>query len=320
MGLALGNFLLALLNALPLNPSIQLGLIAGLLAVFPLVFALDAQHMQGDTRGLHPYLPFIVAFQIVSGLMYGHMLNAYEKVAALSQIELLFYGFSALAASRLAVSRPELTLFLSVFFAILAYSLQQLLPSPWAEHLSLYTMMIAAGSMDLFVLSRILVCSNVLRAYAYAIAALIGGIAVGYHLTTVLPPTSHVISLYALLLLNLAVLALFIPRLRHSLAMPADFQPAPLYSAEPEKTSVQQIPLALPPTIAECLSEQEKRVLLSVLQYKTYKEVGSSLAITEASVKTYMQRIYRKTGTSRRSQLLALARGEINLPLPSPNE
>jgi DNA-binding CsgD family transcriptional regulator len=51
-------------------------------------------------------------------------------------------------------------------------------------------------------------------------------------------------------------------------------------------------------------------VLRGVARRRTYKQVAHELGISESSVKTYMHRIYEKSGVSNKRQLLARLQGE----------
>jgi DNA-binding NarL/FixJ family response regulator len=55
------------------------------------------------------------------------------------------------------------------------------------------------------------------------------------------------------------------------------------------------------------LSERESRVLQSVLEGETNKEIGVRLGMTESSVKAVLQKLFEKTGVRSRSQLVRYA-------------
>lgn len=319
LGLACGNLLLVSLGYLPFSAHVQLALLAGALPGLLLAPPPRTGYMLGPTPGLYRYLPFVVCFQLVSGLMYGHMLPVYGEVGVLPGSELLFYAASAVAVAGLSVRNRETTLFIGVFVAMLAYAIWHFLPSPLAEHAGMFTMMMAAGIIDVFLLAYALSYTNVLRAYGHAVAALVGGIAGGYHLSASIGPANQTVSLFALILLNLAVLAMLAVQRSHaaSVVLPA-FPETPLPETLP--LEMPPPPSGLPTALAELLSEQERQVLLSMLRHRTYKEVAAELQISESSVKTYIQRVYRKTGVFRRSQLLGLIRGEVPLPATSKSQ
>jgi two-component system, NarL family, nitrate/nitrite response regulator NarL len=58
---------------------------------------------------------------------------------------------------------------------------------------------------------------------------------------------------------------------------------------------------------ASDLSARERAVLRGVIAGSTNKQIGAKLALTESSVKTVLQHIFRKTGARTRSQLVRIA-------------
>ncbi len=295
IGLGLGNFAEMGLELLPLTIDAKLALLAGALPGVLLVSTPHTGLTDGPTPGLFRYLPFILVFQVVSGMMYGQLYPAYLQVASAPTVELLFYAFAALGAARLVGRDRELALLLGVAFAMLAFVLLHLVPSPAGPQAALFGMMIAAGIMDLFLLAHVLSFPNQLRAAGFGVGALVGGIASGEWLISNLGASSQNASMVALVVLNLAVITLILRRDRNQVA--AGGEPA-----MPESPP----PITLPDSIELRLSGQERQVLTTVLKSQTYREVAEALAISESSVKTYMQRIYRKTGVFNQRQLRQL--------------
>ena len=76
---------------------------------------------------------------------------------------------------------------------------------------------------------------------------------------------------------------------------------------EPEERQ-QQRPagITLSPALRKRLSEREKAVLDCVLLKKTFRETAEDLSLSESSVKTYMKRIYEKTGVTGKEELLTV--------------
>ncbi|WP_415033264.1 response regulator transcription factor [Azonexus sp.] len=312
-GLVAGNLGLLALDALPLDNAVKRALLAGILAGFLLAPPIARSVLHGATPYIYRYLPFIFLFQLLSGLMYGHLLPSYTADARWPGSELLFYIGGALLAIPLLRRRLEITLLTAVCCSLLAFSSQQTLPSPLAAHVSLYCMMLAAGLVDVFALAFALSFTNALRAYGLTAATLVAGIAAGHHLAVAFTPGNTTLNLLALITLNLAVFTLILQAgggqtnpLRPPSSLPqGDAAPA-------EKTGADALPATaifkqeLPTSLSALLSEQECEVLASVLQHHPYKQIALRMNISESSVKTYVQRIYRKTGVFRRSQLLAM--------------
>lgn len=66
---------------------------------------------------------------------------------------------------------------------------------------------------------------------------------------------------------------------------------------------------------AAWLTDREARVLAAVAEGKRNKEIAVELAITEATVKTHLNRVYRKLGVSDRLQAGLAAAGYVDEPL-----
>lgn len=291
LGMGLGNLAAIGLDLLPLAPTAKLVLLGGAWPAILFIPAPSGTPNRGPTPGLSRYLWFVLAFQLVSGLMYGQLWPAYGRTALLPGIELLVYALAVLSVVRLADRDPQLTLLLGVTTAILAFASWHLLATPLGEHAGLFAMMIAGGIVDLFLVARVLSCDNPARAAGYGMAASAAGIAMGQWLASQLGPAIQTVSFIALVVLNVAVIALVL-RGRSGVARtnvsPGEAMPS------------------LPDAIRLALSEKEHEVLLAVLRYRTYREVGEALSISESSVKTYMQRIFHKTGVFSKRQLQEL--------------
>ncbi len=312
-GLVAGNLGLLALDALPLDNAVKRALLAGVLAGFLLAPPIARSALHGATPNLYRYLPFIFLFQLLSGLMYGHLLPSYTTDARWPGSELLFYISGALLAIPLLRRRREIALLAAVCCSLLAFSSQQTLSSPLAEHVSLYCMMLAAGLVDVFALSFALSFGNALRAYGLTTAALVAGIAAGHHLAVIFTPGNTTLNLLALITLNLAVFTLILQTgngqtnpLRTPPSLPQGDGVAPEKNSADEMQAIPEIRHELPASLSALLSEQECEVLASVLQHHPYKQIAMRMNISESSVKTYVQRIYRKTGVFRRSQLVAM--------------
>ena len=167
--------------------------------------------------------------------------------------------------------------------------------------------------------------------YGYAVGVMVLGIALGETLVIGLKGSETSVALFALVLLNLATVALFLQRnapQRRSVGPTAPLPPGPL--AEPP-TSEEQTPASvlppqpayvrapLPTHITDRLSEQEQRVLEAAMENRPYREIAQAFGISESSVKTYMQRIYRKLGIYRRGQLEGLLTDDRDRAAPARN-
>jgi DNA-binding CsgD family transcriptional regulator len=285
-GLVLGNLLLPLVERLPGDTA---GLAVAGLVLLPLLLRTLPRHaLSGETPGLFLYLSFVFVFQLVSGLMYGFLYPAYANAALWPGSELLLYITGAGLATLLFVRRQrDLAIIVGVVAAMLAFVLLIYGAGVRLVNPSMYAMMLAAGTIDLFLLGYVLSFPNVLRAYGYGTGVLCSGIVAGRLLAMAISETGDEVGLAGSVVLNLSVLVLFFLARRR----------APV--AEPQGA------ITLPPGLLSRLSEQERLVLEGVLERRTYKEIARQLGISESSVKTYMHRIYEKWGVTGRRQLLS---------------
>ncbi|WP_168044671.1 helix-turn-helix transcriptional regulator [Ectothiorhodospira sp. PHS-1] len=298
LALATGNLLTLMVGLAPLSPQLKLTFVSVLLLFLlaPSGFGLVRQEpATTQIRQLLVYLPFIFVFQIVSGLMYGGLIPAYEAHAVAPGLEVIFYGAGAIGCLWLVKYTQPTAMLIGVVSALTAFALWSLLPSGAGIHGAMFFMMVAAGIIDLLLLFLVLKQTDLVRAYGYGVGVLCGGILVGHLLSMALGGAADTIAFIGLILLNMAVLSLYLPR-RKSEVQAVD-EPA-------EQTPETR----LPDTLVQILSDQEQQVLRQVLTEKTYREVADTLSISESSVKTYMHRIFQKTGVYRRHQLLELIR------------
>lgn len=293
-GLVLGNLLVLPLQWLGVQP---LGYTLAGLALLPLALgAVPRAVISGDAKGLFVYLGFVFVFQLVSGLMYGFLYPAYARTAWWPGSELVFYMLGAgLAALLLSRGRRDPALILGVISAMAAFVLLIYGGSERFVNPSMYAMMGAAGVVDLFLLGYVLSFQNTLRAYGYGAGVLCAGIAGGRLLGVGIGDAGELVGLAGSIALNLSVLTLYLLGRR---------RPAPAPQAAAPDFPV------LPPALASRLSDQECSVLRGVARRRTYKQVAHELGISESSVKTYMHRIYEKSGVSNKRQLLARLQGE----------
>ncbi len=293
-GLALGNLGALALGLLPLTDLVKLSLLAGAWPGLLLVPAPAREVTVAPTPGLFRYLVFVFLFQIVSGLMYAELWPAYNETAGMPGIELAFYALAAVATVAITARDPWLAPLFAVVAALLAFASRLVLPPGAAEHTAMLGMMTASGVLDLFLVATVLSYDNRLRAAGYGMAASAAGVASGQALAVGLGAAGLLVSFLALVVLNVAVIALLLRR-------PDAARLAKGFEEPPD---------GLPDALERLLSHKEKQVLLAMLRYDTYREVAEALAISESSVKTYMKRIFQKTGVFSKRQLLERLRQE----------
>jgi DNA-binding CsgD family transcriptional regulator len=65
------------------------------------------------------------------------------------------------------------------------------------------------------------------------------------------------------------------------------------------------------------LTTAEMRVLMMIMQFSGVGEIAPALGLSEATVKTHLQRIFAKTDTNRQADLVKLVAGYMS-PLGGP--
>ena len=314
--IAVGNIGMLALKQLPVANPIKLVLLSvALLFVLTVPFRPQMPRaMQGSASYRH--LPFIYLFQITSGFMYGLLLPVYYREAYLQGSEIFVYAVAAIVAAKYLNQRREAMLVGCILFATLAYAMLQI-PSPTlASNASVWLIMAAVGIVDIAVIAYALSFQNQPRAIAYCFATMLAGIGTGSLLDQWI--SANALSTAALSALVFSAIALLFAKNKQQMHENIDLPetssyPAPAGHLAPVELhasaeapsvispAVEPTPLEMPkPTF----SAQEWRVLQAVAQYPTYREAATALDLSESSVKTYMQRMYKKTGTFRRKQLL----------------
>lgn len=304
-GLAIGNLGAILLTHTPLPDEVFLALLAGSISALLLVVRTPDEHLTGTAPPVVRILPFVFCFQLVSGVMYARLLPEFGGVGLPAGVDMLVYALAALVLGLMLQRWSFSAAPLGVLAASTAFIAWAVLSTPTGAIAGTLVMMLAAASIDLFVLSRVLSQTNQLRAYGLGIGVLVLGIAAGSLLAQWLAPftsdSNITPALLALGALNLSMLTLLpwrrqssVPT-RNSLSTQAAAQDTPPSS-----------PAALiPEALRNKLSSQENQVLHILLTQQTYREISIQMGISESSVKTYAQRIYRKLGVIRRTQLQA---------------
>lgn len=314
------------LAAWPVPAWVKLALVAGLLAmlVWP---RLPARQMRveparepipDDGPLFIPLLLFLVAFQVVSGLMYSHLWPAYRQHDAGPGWELLCYVASVALALRWVSSRALACALTAVLLSMASFSLYATLAAPWGSRAAMYLMMAATGIVDLLLLAQILRQKSLYPAYGYGVGALVLGIALGDVLSMGLSASVLPAVFAALIILNVGMVVLtgwrFSPQGGRVVAASFAVENPPQADSSGPISSPEETVITLPPEMAALLSEQEQRVIMASASGLPYREIAIELGISESSVKTYMQRSFRKLGIYRRDQLARILVSSTALP------
>ncbi len=301
-GLILANLALFVVFRFPTG-----GLPLFALATLPLLLLLipaGEQHPIATDNNLKlgHYLPFILIFHVVSGLMYSVIYPAYQELTVPGGVELPFYMAAVIGAVFLGRINREIPLISGVVLGMGAFIVLQ-----W-EHaaavtFSLFIMQAGQGFIDLFLLAFLLRFADPLRAFGIGLATLCLGIYGGQLLGDVLSSHAGPVALFGHLFLNLAVLSLYLLHRRRPTAetnSPHNL-PAAIDAHEAAPTTKE---IHIPEQLRLLLSERELLVLNQSLKGTTYKDIAADLDISESTVKTYMKRICDKLGVTGKRNLL----------------
>lgn len=277
-GLIWGNVLLIVLTvAVKEFPSLTpyLTALAGLGLLTSLLLP-QARPAGGEGRLVKEALPIFLIYLILG--------NSYLYLHAKSPLGLdnLIYGLAVFGALWVRERRQELLLPLTVILlglSVIAIGIEGGL-------FSLALIQSSAGFADLFALNTLFKRGSSLRGAGVVVGAMVGGIFAGLPFKEFLEWSST-----APLIGNLAISLLF----------------AVSYLTLKESPSLEERVRALGLS-RESFSNREWQVLEMTYRGKSLKEIAQEIGVSESSVKTYLGRIYRKTGVGGKRELLVKLR------------
>lgn len=331
LGLVTANLLLFCLHLSSGADSFRFALVALPLLLISLSPPRTETSLTSSTTRLWHYLPFVLVFHIVGGLMYSAIYPAYIPVALQPGAELPFYMATVIIAVWLVGKNRELPLLVGIILGMAAFALLQW-SQPLYVNLSMFAMQAGQGFVDLFLLAFLLAFTNPIQAFGFGLATLCLGIHGGQLIGGNMKDLAGTIAMTGHIVLNLSVLTLyFFGRHRSSLqqSLPPtashsrDIPPAtdlgqPQYTGESATNTraVLTSDVHVPENIRLLLSEREYLVLIRSLEGRTYRDIATDLKISESSVKTYMKRICDKLETPGRKGLFAALAGRHIEPGP----
>ncbi len=302
-GLILANLALFVVFRFPAG-----GLLLFALATLPLLLLLVPVGEQypepvDNSLKLGHYLPFILIFHVVSGLMYSVIYPAYQQLDVPGGVELPFYMVAVFGAVFLGRINREIPLILGVVLGMGAFIVLQ-----WehaaAVSFSLFIMQAGQGFIDLFLLTFLLRFADPLRAFGIGLATLCLGIFGGQLLGDLLSSHAGPVAMFGHLFLNLAVLSLYLLHRRRPTGETNSLRNLATAIIPLEATARNTDEVYIPDHLRLLLSDRELVVLNQSLKGITYKEIAADLSISESTVKTYMKRICDKLGVTGKRSLL----------------
>ncbi len=293
LGLALGNVLLGI--TLWVNPPKEalfplLGIF--LLSQVPAPFYPQKKEPLGE---LLRYLPFIFAFYLLIGTFYVCLMPFYVRYYYFNGSELLFYIAAVLSSAVLFRKKPDYSLVVGVGMGVFAVAFLHSF-TRLTSNLAMYAVQAAAGFMDVFCFGLFIQGRDVIRRFGLGAGTMLAGPMVGLPVLyterwPMLLCTGGNIVLGLGLLLFYFVQTAMRGKEKSALA-----------------TNIDEIRLAETcralGTPRELFSYREWEILKLTLSGKPIREIASLLNLSESSVKTYLQRVYRKLGVSSKNDLL----------------
>lgn len=283
-GLILANLLLVAVETLPLPMPFKYLLVIILMAVT--LVSVSSGKARGEIKPLVSVLVFAFIYHLIAGFLYGYIFPLYQQSAWFDGVELIPYCLAVGMALYVFRKHQIVPLFIGVVLAMTACVF--LYPmTDFGTNLGMWTMQGASGFVDLFLVAYLVTWQNPVRAFAAGCATICSGIFAGSWVSGALATNPELLIFAASVILNLAALSLFLVYRQNRTVFPAP----------PEKDSNGL-------HLSKLLSEREFMVLKMVMNGARYREVALAMSISESSVKTYMNRIFEKTHTRGKKQLL----------------
>ena len=193
----------------------------------------------------------------------------------------------------------DLLLVLGILGGMLSFSIFNI-KGAFAVNLSMFAFQCAAGFIDIFILVLLLSRADCMMVAGPVFGTVCLGIAGGYVISGVTGGAASTVVGAANLVLTIAVFIFIF--LAKKLQMGREVKAIPAEVPLTQATSI----IRLPPLLQKRLSDREMAVLDCVLHRKTFRETAKVLSLSESSVKTYMKRIYEKTGVTGKNELFSM--------------
>lgn len=257
----------------------------------------------------------MLTFQFFVGLLSAALLSP-DGLSLLSGWSQACWLAGMLLAARLLRHDRSVSFRAAVALSAVGLVLWQVVPAPVGLTLGLLICLTAIGMTTTSLLTAMLEQPDPVRAFGYGLGVFFVGILAGYWFVQGVGGVSAWVMLLGLLALNLALVAQTLGQTLGARLMPVEpasvpssveaVVPIQLDAPDAADPAALTAPPPLPTSLAANLSRQECDVLVHIHLGLTYREIAERLAISESSVKTYVQRIFRKLGVQRRRQLVRL--------------
>lgn len=303
IGLFSANIVLLFVMLWPGGSKLYFPAIALLLLAIPVlgIRLPDTKTAAAPTDGPWHYLPFILIFKVICGLMYSFIIPAYQQFPVIPGLELLFYIMAVFAGYWMSRKNRDLALICGVVLGMAAFTLLHAGNGPYSSNSSMFALQASTGFVDIVLISILLALPEPVRAFGTGLAVLCTGIITGKLIGHYFGHMNELIAMAGHIVLNLSVLTLyFLGRygyIEKQTQAPENHPPPQGDIKKPEPAE------EMPRYIRMLLSEREYFVLKNVMLGSTYKQTALELEISESTVKTYMHRVYDKVGVNGKKEL-----------------
>lgn len=293
LGLALGNVLLGI--TLWIDPPKEV--LFPLLGIFLLsqVPASFYPQRQEPLKDLLRYLPFIFVFYLLIGTFYVCLMPFYVKYCYFSGSELLFYIGAVLSSAYLFRKKADYSLVVGVGMGIFAVSFLHSF-TRLTSNLAMYAVQAAAGFIDIFCFGLFIRGQDVIRRFGFGAGTMLAGPMVGLPVLYT-KQWPMLLCIGGNIVLGLGLLLFYFVQT----AVRGKEKASVLPNIDEVRLAETCRTLGTP---RELFSYREWEILKLILSGKTIREIASLLNLSESSVKTYLQRVYRKLGVSSKRELL----------------
>lgn len=292
-GLSLGNAFVSALSYIPAYKEIKFFIVA--VPLFSLLFPRHEKIKENENKEtLKGYIPLFFIFYLTGGLFYGSLISHYNKLVFLKGLDLFFYVIAAPVAAILLKKGRDLPLAVGIVFSMCAFSLF-LAASSLSVNLGMFFIQASYAFVDLYLVYIVITTNNPIKTAGYLFATVCIAILGGQMISLYTQKVSAYLTAAGNIILTVSVLIMYFTGewRKDTYGVSKDIQDQPLPTAK-----------YLPRGIQKRLSDKEKSVLQHVIMGKTFRETAEELRISESSVKTYMKRIYEKTGVNGKGELL----------------
>ena len=257
---------------------------------------------------------FIVVITINSGLMYQVVNPAFSHLDWLTSWYWALPYIAALFIMRNLSGKNSRSniLYFAIAMLGLSFALFAMLGNSWADYLVIDTLLLGAcGVYDLFwwsILGDMLDHDrNPAKIIGIGLAAnvlgvFLGGL-IGNAITASGSEQNHILLAFIVVCVTLILLPPLSVRLVKLLKTHVYLTNMTALAEMPEKEQTQLINKL---NIAEELTEQEHKVMLLLVQGKTYKAIANELSVTESTVNYHASNIYSKAGVAGKTELANL--------------